>query len=131
MQRAPPDNDPFRIPPPSSEAALHSAQVLAHIRRSIDEAGGWISLADYVNAALYAPGLGYYVAGARKFGADGDFVTAPELSSLFGRALAAQVERSARAGPGRRASSSARAAGKWPPTCSRRSPRAMRCRSAT
>src|SRR4030095_14958309 len=39
-----------------------------------------------------APGLGYYVAGARKFGAGGDFVTAPELSSLFGRALAAQVE---------------------------------------
>ena len=92
MQRAPPDNDPLRIPAPSSEAALHSAQVLAHIRRSIDEAGGWISLADYVSAALYAPGLGYYVAGARKFGADGDFVTAPELSSLFGKALAAQVE---------------------------------------
>jgi len=92
MQRAPPDNDPFRIPAPSPEAALHSEQVLAHIRRSINEAGGWISLADYINAALYAPGLGYYVAGAHKFGAGGDFVTAPELSSLFCQALAAQVE---------------------------------------
>ena len=40
---------------------------------------------------LYAPGLGYYVSGTRKFGADGDFVTAPELTSLFGGALAAQV----------------------------------------
>ncbi|MEP6942374.1 MAG: SAM-dependent methyltransferase [Betaproteobacteria bacterium] len=92
MQRAPPANDLSRIPAPSSEAALHSAQVLAHIRRSIEAAGGWIPLADYVNEALYAPGLGYYVAGARKFGADGDFVTAPELTSLFGKAVAAQVE---------------------------------------
>ena len=40
---------------------------------------------------LYAPGLGYYVAGARKFGAAGDFVTAPEMTPLFARALAAQV----------------------------------------
>ena len=54
-------------------------------------ADGWISFADYMGAALYAPGLGYYVAGARKFGADADFVTAPELTPLFGRALAAQA----------------------------------------
>lgn len=41
--------------------------------------------------ALYAPGLGYYSAGSRKFGAGGDFVTAPELSSLFGRCLGRQA----------------------------------------
>ncbi|GAB1233103.1 SAM-dependent methyltransferase [Ferrigenium sp. UT5] len=41
--------------------------------------------------ALYAPGLGYYTAGAHKFGAAGDFITAPELSSLFGRTLAGQL----------------------------------------
>jgi len=41
--------------------------------------------------ALYAPGLGYYTAGARKFGASGDFITAPELSTLFGRTLARQL----------------------------------------
>jgi SAM-dependent MidA family methyltransferase len=41
--------------------------------------------------ALYAPGLGYYVAGATKLGSDGDFVTAPELSPLFGRTLARQI----------------------------------------
>jgi SAM-dependent MidA family methyltransferase len=40
---------------------------------------------------LYAPGLGYYAAGTRKFGAAGDYVTAPELTSLFGAALAAQL----------------------------------------
>lgn len=57
----------------------------------IEDAGGWISFDDYMNAALYAPGLGYYVAGARKFGSEGDFVTAPELSPLFGAALAMQL----------------------------------------
>src|SRR5258708_13468791 len=41
--------------------------------------------------ALYAPGLGYYVAGAAKLGAEGDFVTAPEISPLFGRTLARQI----------------------------------------
>src|SRR3954465_11892526 len=42
--------------------------------------------------ALYEPGLGYYAGGAQKFGRDGDFVTAPELGSLFGRTLARQLE---------------------------------------
>jgi SAM-dependent MidA family methyltransferase len=65
--------------------------MLAHLRRAIAEADGWISFADYMNVVLYAPGLGYYAAGARKFGAGGDFVTAPELTPLFGRTLAAQL----------------------------------------
>ena len=68
--------------------------MLAHLRRTIAEGGGWISFADYMNVVLYAPGLGYYAAGARKFGAAGDFVTAPELTPLFG----AHAGRSARAG---------------------------------
>jgi len=53
--------------------------------------GGWIPFARFMELALYAPGLGYYTAGARKFGEAGDFITAPELSPLFGRTLARQV----------------------------------------
>lgn len=82
---------PDALPPPSPDAAEHGAQVAAHIRDEISRAGGWISFERYMQLALYAPGLGYYMAGARKLGADGDFVTAPELSPLFGHTLAAQV----------------------------------------
>ena len=88
MSTAPHGDDTAGLPPPSLEARLHGEQVLAHITAAIDEAGGWISFADYMGVVLYAPGLGYYSAGARKFGAAGDFVTAPELTPLFGVALA-------------------------------------------
>jgi SAM-dependent MidA family methyltransferase len=79
------------LPRPSPDAAAHSARVVAHIHAEIDRAGGWIPFARYMELALYAPGLGYYMAGARKLGADGDFVTAPELAPLFGHTLARQV----------------------------------------
>jgi SAM-dependent MidA family methyltransferase len=65
--------------------------VLARIASEIAASGGWISFARYMELALHEPGLGYYAAGARKFGAAGDFVTAPELGSLFGRTLARQL----------------------------------------
>lgn len=61
------------------------------LREEIAKANGWISFARFMELALYAPGLGYYAAGARKFGADGDFVTAPEISALFGQCLARTV----------------------------------------
>jgi SAM-dependent MidA family methyltransferase len=79
------------LPPPSAAQREHSDRVVAHLVHVIAEAEGWISFADYMNAVLYAPGLGYYAAGAHKFGAAGDFVTAPELTPLFGRALAGQL----------------------------------------
>ncbi len=79
------------LPQPSPEAAQHSAQLTDFIRRDIAEQGGWISFARYMELALYAPGLGYYTAGAHKFGEAGDFTTAPELSSLYGRTMARQV----------------------------------------
>ncbi len=79
------------LPPPSAEAFAHSNRLSELIRCDIAAQGGWISFSRFMELALYAPGLGYYTAGARKFGDDGDFITAPELSSLFGRTLARQL----------------------------------------
>jgi len=76
------------LPAPTPDALAHSQRMATHLRALIDEAGGWIPFSRYMEAALYAPGLGYYAAGAMKFGAAGDFVTAPEMTPLFGRTLA-------------------------------------------
>lgn len=78
------------LPAPSSEAQAHSQRLLQHIRADIEAQGGWIGFARYMNLALYAPGLGYYSAGATKFGPAGDFITAPEVSPLFARCIAIQ-----------------------------------------
>jgi SAM-dependent MidA family methyltransferase len=69
----------------------HGDRLRERIAKDVAEAGGWISFARYMELALYAPGLGYYVAGAAKLGEAGDFVTAPEISPLFGETLAGQV----------------------------------------
>lgn len=79
------------LPQPSPEALAHSAQLRELILRDIEVQGGWIPFSRYMELALYAPGLGYYTAGAHKFGSAGDFVTAPEISPLFGRTLARQL----------------------------------------
>ena len=79
------------LPAPDSVARAHSERVVAALCAAIDAGGGWISFARYMELALYAPGLGYYAAGATKLGRDGDFVTAPEMSPLFGAALAVQL----------------------------------------
>ena len=79
------------LPAPEAGARAHSERVAAAIRDDIGRSGGWIPFARYMELALYAPGLGYYAAGAAKLGAEGDFVTAPEMSPLFGAALAVQV----------------------------------------
>ncbi len=79
------------LPQPSREAQVHSNQLCDLIHRDIALQSGWIPFSRFMELALYAPGLGYYSAGARKFGAAGDFVTAPEISPLFGRTLARQI----------------------------------------
>ena len=76
---------------PSPEAAAHSRQVTRLIQSQIEKAGGWIDFARFMELCLYAPGLGYYAGGAAKFGRAGDFVTAPEVSPLFGQTVAQQV----------------------------------------
>ena len=80
----------LELPLPDTDSARHSGRVAEHIRSCIDAAGGSISFAEFMQHALYAPGLGYYTAGMKKFGAGGDFVTAPEISPLFGNVLARQ-----------------------------------------
>lgn len=79
------------LPPPSADAAAASHTLTQIIAAEIAAGGGWMSFARYMELALYAPGLGYYSGGARKFGAEGDFLTAPELTPLFGQALARQI----------------------------------------
>jgi SAM-dependent MidA family methyltransferase len=72
------------------EEMRHSQRVRALLAARIAANGGWLSFEHYMDAALYAPGLGYYSAGAHKFGDGGDFTTAPEISSLFGACVARQ-----------------------------------------
>jgi len=79
---------PAELPPPDKHARAHGEAMLAHLLAEIDAAGGWISFYRYMELCLYAPGLGYYSAGSRKLGEQGDFVTAPELSPLFGGCVA-------------------------------------------
>ncbi len=78
------------FPQPSAEAIAHSNKVKERIIAAIESAGGKISFEAYMNLALYAPGLGYYSAGLKKFGRLGDFITAPEISPLFSQCLAIQ-----------------------------------------
>ncbi|HEY6821901.1 MAG TPA: SAM-dependent methyltransferase [Burkholderiales bacterium] len=65
--------------------------MLSRVVDEIAASGGWISFARYMELVLHEPGAGYYASGAQKFGAGGDFVTAPELGSLYGRTLARQL----------------------------------------
>lgn len=76
------------LPEPTADERAHSERVAALIRAEIAAGGGAIDFSRYMELALYAPGLGYYAAGTRKFGRDGDFVTAPELGFVFARCLA-------------------------------------------
>jgi SAM-dependent MidA family methyltransferase len=81
---------PPHLPAPSAGELELSAALTRAIRAEIDAHGGAIPFRRFMELALYAPGLGYYMSGVRKFGADGDFVTAPEISPLFGRCVARQ-----------------------------------------
>src|SRR5512138_776943 len=81
---------PTSLPPLTPDQAAHSACLVDRIRDEIDAHQGWISFERFMELALYEPGLGYYSAGASKFGEPGDFVTAPEISPLFSRFLANQ-----------------------------------------
>lgn len=99
MQTAPPSGRAPASSPPGptdSDAALAvAARLMTRIGDEIARGGGWIPFSRFMDLAMYAPGLGYYSAGATKvgrgFGDGSDFVTAPELTPLFARALARPV----------------------------------------
>ena len=79
------------------EAVLHAGEraqverLHALVEAEVDAFGGAIPFSRYMEIALHAPRLGYYRAGLQSFGPRGDFVTAPEISPLFARAVARQV----------------------------------------
>ncbi len=77
----------MNLPEPSIEEQQHSLALIEHLKPQLP-----LSFADYMQQVLYAPGLGYYVAGKKKFGEEGDFVTAPEISPLFSQCLAKQCQ---------------------------------------
>ena len=78
----------FRLPAPSPDELAHSARLQQAVCEAAVQSGGCLGFDRYMEMALYAPGLGYYTAGRRKFGREGDFITAPEISPLFARSLA-------------------------------------------
>jgi len=79
------------LPEPPEELKLLSAELVRRIHKKIDT-NGPIPFSEYMEMALYEPGLGYYSAGLKKFGEGGDFVTAPQLGNVFARCLAKQIE---------------------------------------
>lgn len=74
------------LPTPDARAQAHSEQLVAQLREEI-AAQGPMPFSRYMERCLYAPGLGYYSAGSTKLGADGDFITAPELGEVFARCV--------------------------------------------
>lgn len=79
-----------RLPDPTADELTASAALCAQIAAEVSALGGFMPFERYMEMALFEPPYGYYVGGAHKFGAAGDFLTAPEISPLFGRAVAAQ-----------------------------------------
>src|SRR5690606_14325558 len=88
LLRADATQTPMPLPPIDPAAQAHSDRLRALIHAVIADAGGAIPFSRFMELALYAPGLGYYSAGSTKFGRAGDFVTAPELGSLFAECVA-------------------------------------------
>lgn len=76
------------LPEPSSDALDASHALESLIREAIRANDDWIPFSRYMELALYAQGIGYYAGGSAKLGKDGDFTTAPEITSLFGATLA-------------------------------------------
>src|SRR5210317_1661283 len=84
------ENSNAILPEPPEELKSVSSELAGKIRKKIALKGP-IPFSEYMEMALYEPGLGYYSAGLQKFGEGGDFVTAPQLGNVFARCLARQI----------------------------------------
>ena len=80
------------LPTPNPQAKQSSEKLEHIIHNEIKTSGGWLPFSRFMELALYTPRYGYYTGGAHKIGAEGDFVTAPVISPLFGQALAWQID---------------------------------------
>ena len=80
-----------RLPEPSADERAHSDRLLQLLREQIASHGP-LPFSQYMERCLYSPGLGYYSAGKAKFGAAGDFITAPELGELFARCVVNAIQ---------------------------------------
>lgn len=80
------------LPEPDGQAIRLSNKLVEIIRQECNRTPGGIPFSRFMQLALYAPGLGYYSSGSRKFGEEGDFITSPEISSLFSQCIARQLE---------------------------------------
>lgn len=79
------------LPEPGAAEKQRSRELCELIAAACARSGGLIPFSEFMSLALYAPGPGYYSGGLQKFGAGGDFITAPEVSPLFARCLARQA----------------------------------------
>lgn len=83
---------PGDLPQPDKDAMAHSLKLCSSIQEQIRQSGGHIAFDRFMHSALYLPGMGYYRCGSEKFGVQGDFVTAPEVSVLFGQSIAQFIQ---------------------------------------
>ncbi len=83
-------NNSVELPRPEPVAVQQSQELIRLLQDTISQHHGMLPFDEYMACVLYTPGLGYYSGGSRKFGEAGDFVTAPEISSLYSRCLARQ-----------------------------------------